>query len=108
MSQPHPLWRLQQFGESMLMRNAARHPPRLITGSGSLLQLPAELRAQGLERVLIITMPEFIGWGTVDPLLKALAPAGIAATVFSDVVVEPTDACIEKAATLFGSTAVRA
>jgi alcohol dehydrogenase class IV len=70
--------------------------PRLMRiGGGSLQQVAEVLRQFGLSRPLVVTDPWMVSSGTVERCLAPLREAGIAATVFSDTVPDPTDTVIE-------------
>lgn len=75
--------------------------PEVIKGSGCLLKIPEMLAAAGHERVLVATTPGFIKRKTLEPFFEALESAGIEATVFSEVVPDPTIECVEQVATAY-------
>lgn len=69
--------------------------PRIIeTGAGAVKQLPAVLRALGVERPLIITDNMMIELGYVPNVQHMLDAERIAHGVFSDTVPEPTESSI--------------
>ena len=73
---------------------------RIINGSGSSLELAAELRRLGVSRPLLVTDPGLMSIGLVQPVLEALASADLAAVVFDQVREDPPEAVVLAAAEL--------
>ena len=70
--------------------------PRLLQiGGAAVAEIAALLNKLGLSRPLVVTDPYMVSSGLVRRCLNPLDAAGIAATVFSDTVPEPTDTVIE-------------
>jgi alcohol dehydrogenase class IV len=70
--------------------------PRLMqVGGGSVRQVAALLGKFGLSRPLVVTDPFMVSSGLVQRCLGPLAEAGIAVSVFSDTIPEPTDTVVE-------------
>jgi alcohol dehydrogenase class IV len=70
--------------------------PRLMrVGGGSVKQVAALLGQFGLSRPLVVTDPFMVSSGLVQRCLEPLTEAGLAVTVFSDTIPEPTDTVIE-------------
>jgi alcohol dehydrogenase class IV len=69
-------------------------PRKLLIGGGALAKLPALLAEFGLSRPLVVTDPWMVSSGTVDRALAPLKAAGIAASVFSETVPDPTDTVV--------------
>jgi alcohol dehydrogenase class IV len=70
-------------------------PRMMLVGGGAIRQLPEVLAKFGLSRPLVVTDPFMVSSGMVRHCLDPLAEAGIAVTVFSDTVSDPTDTVIE-------------
>src|SRR5690348_16178693 len=76
--------------------NATIAAPRLLqVGGGSVRQIAEILGKFGLSRPLVVTDPFMVSSRHVNQCLDPLASAGIAVTVFSDTVPDPTDTVIE-------------
>jgi alcohol dehydrogenase class IV len=70
--------------------------PRLMLVAGGAVKQIADVLAKfGLSRPLLVTDPFMVSSGHVQHCLAPLASAGIAVTVFSDTVPDPTDTVIE-------------
>jgi alcohol dehydrogenase class IV len=70
--------------------------PRLMqVGGGSVRQAAALLAKFGLSRPLLVTDPFMVSSGLVQRCLEPLAEAGLAVSVFSDTIPEPTDIVVE-------------
>ena len=69
-------------------------PRLMLVGGGSVRELAGVLAKCGLSRPLVVTDPYMVRSGLVRRCLEPLEAAGIAATVFSDTVPEPTDSVI--------------
>src|SRR6201996_4972549 len=70
--------------------------PRLVlVAAGAVKQIADVLAKFGLSRPLVVTDPFMVGSGHVRHCLDPLAAAGIAYSVFSDTVPDPTDTVIE-------------
>jgi alcohol dehydrogenase class IV len=70
-------------------------PRFMLVGGGAVAQIAEVLGKFGLSRPLIVTDKVMVGTGLVEKVLAPLAAAGIAHTVFSDTVSDPTDTVIE-------------
>jgi alcohol dehydrogenase class IV len=76
--------------------NANIAAPRMLqVGGGSVRQIADVLGKFGLSRPLVVTDPFMMSSRHVNNCLDPLAAAGIAVTVFSDTVADPTDTVIE-------------
>src|SRR5262249_4363583 len=76
--------------------NANLAAPRLLQiGGGAIRQIPEILAKFGLSRPLVVSDPFMVSSGHVKHCLDPLAAAGIAVSVFSDTVADPTDTVIE-------------
>lgn len=76
--------------------NANIAAPRMLqVGGGSVRQIAEVLGKFGLSQPLVVTDPFMVSSRHVQHCLEPLAAAGIAVTVFSDTVPDPTDTVIE-------------
>ena len=76
--------------------NANIAAPRMLqVGGGAVRQIAEVLAKFGLSRPLVVTDPFMVSSGHVQHCLDPLTAAGIAVTVFSDTVPDPTDTVIE-------------
>ena len=76
--------------------NANIAAPRLLQVGGGAVRQIAELLAKfGLSRPMVVTDPFMVSSGHVRHCLEPLEAAGIAVSVFSDTVADPTDTVIE-------------
>jgi alcohol dehydrogenase class IV len=76
--------------------NANIAAPRVLqVGGGSVRQIAEILGKFGLSRPLVVTDPFMVSSRHVNQCIDPLAAAGIAVTVFSDTVPDPTDTVIE-------------
>jgi alcohol dehydrogenase class IV len=76
--------------------NANIAAPRMLqVGGGSVRQIAEVLAKFSLSRPLVVTDPFMVSSGHVRHCLEPLNAAGIAVTVFSDTVPDPTDTVIE-------------
>ena len=70
--------------------------PRVMrVGGGAVAQVAEVLAVLGLSRPLVVTDPYMVSSGLVRRCLGPLEAAGVAVTVFSDTVPEPTDTVVE-------------
>ena len=70
--------------------------PRVMrVGGGAVAQVAEVLAVLGLSRPLVVTDPYMVSSGLVRRCLDSLEAAGVAVTVFSDTVPEPTDTVVE-------------
>jgi alcohol dehydrogenase class IV len=70
-------------------------PRFMLVGGGSVAEIANVLKKFGLSKPLIITDPFMVSSGLVRKVVDPLEQAGIAATIFSDTIPEPTDTIIE-------------
>lgn len=71
--------------------------PRILAEDGCSARLGELSRGLGGRHVLIVTDPGVAAAGLLEPALASLARAGVAATVFAEVVPEPPEASVEAA-----------
>lgn len=72
--------------------------PRLTFGRGCLAEIGERAANRGLKRVALITDNHLRSGPIVAAALQSLRDASVDSAVFSDLVIEPTDACAERAA----------
>lgn len=95
------LYRIQQFGMSLVMAVCAQKKHNVIKGSGALLQVVDLLKKSGKEKVFVTTTPGFLKRGTLKGFFDKLNENGIQIIVFSDITPDPTIECVEKAAAAY-------
>ena len=84
-----------------MMRRIKLPEPELISGPGSLNQLPALVQSKGVRSVLLVSDKGISGIGLIDPLVEALDKVGIDCTVYDDVQSNPTIANIESGVEIY-------
>src|SRR6204780_4188202 len=73
-------------------------PRLLLVAAGAVRQVADVLAKFGLSRPLVVTDPFMVSSGHIRHCLDPLAAAGLAVSVFSDTVADPTDTVIEAGA----------
>ena len=68
--------------------------PKILCEDGAALKLAAFLTGMGVARPFIVTDAGLVQAGVIAPILQALDAAGVAATVFSDVLADPPEASV--------------
>lgn len=76
-------------------------PPQLLKGPGSIKELPALVKSQGVNNVLVVTDKGLMGLHLLDTLFEGLEKEGIKYTVFDGVQPNPTIYNIEDALKLY-------
>ncbi|MDR1733416.1 MAG: iron-containing alcohol dehydrogenase [Oscillospiraceae bacterium] len=71
--------------------------PELLTGAGSVKELPAYVKAHGARKVLLVTGSGLAKLGLPNGLMEALEQMGIGVSLFSEVLPNPTIPVIENA-----------
>jgi alcohol dehydrogenase class IV len=72
--------------------------PALKFGDGAADEIGYDLAALGVTRALVVTDPRIAATGLPDRIADGIRAAGLAAEIFADVHVEPTDASLAAAA----------
>ena len=94
-------YRIRQFGFSAFMYLAPIRDVKVISGAGSVYQIPEMLKKDGKKKVLIVTTPGFIRRGSLELLFQTFQKKQINYAVFSKVQPDPATDCIEQAVTLY-------
>ena len=94
-------YRLRQVGFSAFMYLAPIRKAQVISGSGSLLQIPANIKKDGKKKVLVVTTPGFMKRGSLVPFFEELKKQNLKYAIFSEVQPDPTTDCIEEAVALY-------
>lgn len=76
-------------------------PTRIVFGAGVVAQLSDEAKRLGLKRPLVVTDAGLVAAGVAPRVAEALAQAGLAPSVFSGVLGNPTEANIEEGASAY-------
>ena len=85
----------RQLVTCFLLSMAKHHRPHCVAGPGTVLQLPAILQANGCRNPLLVTTEGTLRRGTLAPLFASLEKMTIGVTVFTEVIPDPTVACVE-------------
>ena len=94
-------YRLRQVGFSAFMYLAPIRKAQVISGSGSLLQIPGNIKKEGKKKVLVVTTPGFMKRGSLVPFFEELKKQNLEYAIFSEVQPDPTTDCIEEAVALY-------
>ena len=94
-------YRIRQFGFSAFMYLAPLRDSKVISGAGSIYQIPDLIKKANQKKVLVVTTPGFIRRGSLKRFFESLQTEGIAYAVFSEVLPDPTTECIEEAVALY-------
>lgn len=94
-------YRLRQGGFSAFMYLAPIRKAQVISGAGSLLQIPENIKKDGKKKVLVVTTPGFIKRGSLMPFFDELKKQELEFAIFSEVQPDPTTDCIEEAVALY-------
>lgn len=97
MSLKHTYYRAYQKTMKFAVNFLDWTPPKLIRGAGSVKKLPALVKNEGLNNVLIVTDKGLMGLGLLNPLFEALEAEGIKYSVFDSVQPNPTIYNVEDA-----------
>lgn len=81
--------------------------PIVLEGSGSLDKLPALIKKQQIDNVLIVTDAVIASLGLMDGLLKGLTETGISYVIYDKTVPNPTIDNIEEALALYKSSGAK-
>lgn len=76
-------------------------PTRIVFGAGAVAQLSDEAKRLGIQRPLVVTDQGLVDAGVAPRVASALQSAGLAASVFSGVLGNPTEANIEEGAVAY-------
>lgn len=69
--------------------------PKQLKGPGAIEEVPALLKTQTIQRVILVTDATLMKLGLAKPLLEALKESDIHVSVFDDVPANPTIPCVE-------------
>ena len=94
-------YRLRQAGFSAFMYLAPIRKAQVISGAGSLLQIPEKIKKDGKKKVLVVTTPGFMKRGSLVPFFEELKNQRLEYAIFSEVQPDPTTDCIEEAVALY-------
>lgn len=94
-------YRLRQAGFSAFMYLAPIRKAQVISGTGSLLQIPEKIKKDGKKKALVVTTPGFMKRGSLVPFFEELKKQHLEYAIFSEVQPDPTTDCIEEAVALY-------
>ncbi len=83
-------YRIFQFVMGVGMKLMPWIEPIVISGPGSVKELPSVIKKKGLTNVLVVTDPGLMSLKLLDPLFKALDSAGIKYSLYDQVQPNPT------------------
>jgi len=89
------LYRGIQAGLSIGSYFMGYRTPETLEGPGSVRKLPESIKAQGVNKVLIVIGPNIYKRGLADNMIEGLGEQGIEYVVFSDLQANPTDLNVE-------------
>ncbi len=75
------------------------NPVKIIFGSGRISEL-GDLSRSLADRVFVVTMPDLVELGIIEPALESLEAAGVSYSLFKDVKPEPKSADIDAATSI--------
>lgn len=101
MSLKHTYYRTYQKTMKFAVNFLDWTPPKLIRGAGSVKELPALVKSEGLSNVLVVTDKGLMGLGLLNPLFEALEAEGIKYSVFDGVQPNPTIYNVEDALKMY-------
>lgn len=97
----HAFYRTYQSVYKVAMGALDWTPPELLQGAGAIKKLPALVKKQGVNNVLIVTDKGLMGLHLLDSLFVGLESEGIKYTVFDGVQPNPTIYNVEDALKLY-------
>ncbi len=101
MNLKHGFYRVYQSVYKVAMGALDWTPPELLQGAGAIKKLPALVRKQGVNNVLVVTDKGLMGLHLLDSLFEGLESEGIKYTVFDGVQPNPTIYNVEDALKLY-------
>ena len=93
--------RVYQFAFKIASGIWPRRMPELLSGSGSIKQLPAFIKKKEISKVLIVTDKVIMKLGLGDSLIKGLEQEGITYAIYDETIPNPTINNIEDALKLY-------
>lgn len=78
--------------------------PEYIEGAGCVKRLPAQVKAKGVKKVLLVTDNGLLKFGVPNGLINAMKNEGLAFEIFSDLQPNPTDENVEAGYKMFKET----
>ena len=97
----HPFYRSRQALLSVVLHLAEKRKQPFWLEENALMQLAPELAQRDLRFILLVTTAGMVRRGTLAPFFASLQSHGIAFSVFSDVMPDPTTECVEQGYRLF-------
>lgn len=101
MNLKHGFYRVYQSVYKVAMGALDWTPPELLQGAGAIKKLPALVKKQGVNNVLVVTDKGLMGLHLLDSLFEGLESEGIKYTVFDGVQPNPTIYNVEDALKLY-------
>lgn len=94
-------YRVHQFIFSKAIKLIRWRVPKVISGAGSIMKLPTQMKDDGVNKLFVITTVGTIRRGGLNLLLAELKNANITYKIYNQVQPDPTILCIEEAVNIF-------
>ncbi len=101
MSLKHAYYRAFQKTMKLSVNFLDWTPPQLLKGPGSVKELPALVKSQGLDNVLVVTDKGLMGLHLLDGLFEGLEKEGIKYSIYDEVQPNPTIYNVEDALKIY-------
>ena len=95
--------RIFQGGMKVGMYFLPWHTPELIEGEGASEQIAGDIRKKGLDKVMIVTGPNMVRRGLMEPMLNRMEAEGVSYEIFDRLTADPTDTQVEEGVNLYRS-----
>ena len=94
-------YRVHQYIFSKAIQLIPWRMPTVISGAGSMMKLPMQIKGDGINKILVITTAGTIKRGSLDQLFTELKKEHILYEIYDDVQPDPTILCIEAAVNVY-------
>ena len=94
-------YRVHQYIFSKAIQLIPWRMPTVISGAGSMMKLPMQIKEDGINKLLVITTAGTIKRGSLDQLFTELKKEHILYEIYDDVQPDPTILCIEAAVNVY-------
>lgn len=94
-------YRVHQYIFSKAIQLIPWRMPTVISGTGSMMKLPMQIKEDGMNKILVITTAGTIKRGSLDQLFAELKKEHILYEIYDDVQPDPTILCIESAVNIY-------
>ena len=94
-------YRVHQYIFSKAIQLIPWRMPTVLSGAGSMMKLPMQIKEDGMNKILVITTAGTIKRGSLDQLFTELKKEHILYEIYDDVQPDPTILCIEAAVNVY-------